>query len=766
MSLVEGHDAAAWVVRQRWAVAIAWLAALAALAPAAARIERVLDVSARVEGSESAAVDATLRARFTTPFARYAVLVATGLPGVTTPAGEAMLRSIVATVREVPGVTGTISYLDAQDPAFAPRPGERTFVLVGLDPSGGSLDALVPRLRAASAQLLARSRASHPRLALRWTGDVALNYDLRVTSAAQARGAELQALPVTLALLVLVFGAAVAALLPAAAAVAAIVVSLGAAAWVSAHWALSILLQNVVSMLGLGLGVDYSLLMLSRWREETASGHEPAAAAVRAARGAGRTILLSAATVLVGFAGLLLVPLNELRGVAVGGALVVAAAALAAVTFIPALLAVLGGRIELGQIARLARRRNASAIAPETSRWHRWARLVSLRPGAVLLAAGIPMVVLAAQARRMQATLPRADWLPARMESARALADLTGMRRTGVVQALRVLVEMPRGTSVLEPAGWRGVARVSRMIAADPRVERVQSLPALVPYELPDPVVLSLVPAGATRALVSADQRVALIEVLPAPGVDFPTLTEFVRELRAHDAAAMTGVPGARLIVGGMPAFNADYEDAVAGRLGAVVALVSLGTLLALLVGFRSVLVPVKAIVLNLVSVAASLGAVVLVFQDGHGAALLGVQSPMGGLFPALPVLVFCIVFGLSIDYEVFLVARVAEARRAGLAEREALAEGLARTGSVITSAAAVMLVVFSAFVLGDFLMIKVLGFALATAVLLDATIVRLALGPALLVLAGRWNWWPARLPHVPLAPCVPIPAPPAPPPG
>jgi RND superfamily putative drug exporter len=192
-----------------------------------------------------------------------------------------------------------------------------------------------------------------------------------------------------------------------------------------------------------------------------------------------------------------------------------------------------------------------------------------------------------------------------------------------------------------------------------------------------------------------------------------------------------------------MPAFNADYEDAIDGSIGLVIGLVLGGTLLALLVGFRSILIPLKALALNLLSVAAALGAVVLVFQDGHGAALVGLEAGMGGLFPALPVLVFCIVFGLSMDYEVFLVARVAEARNAGMSDADAIAEGLARTGGMITSAAAIMIVVFGAFMLGDFLMIKVLGFALATAVLLDATVVRMAIGPALLSLAGKWNWWP-----------------------
>ena len=176
-----------------------------------------------------------------------------------------------------------------------------------------------------------------------------------------------------------------------------------------------------------------------------------------------------------------------------------------------------------------------------------------------------------------------------------------------------------------------------------------------------------------------------------------------------------------------------------------VVLLVVAGTFVALMVSFRSVLVPVKAIALNLLSVGAAFGAVVLVFQEGHGASWVGLAGPTGGVFPAVPLLVFAIVFGLSMDYEVFLVARIAEARRAGLPEADAVAAGLRRTGGVITSAAAIMVAVFGAFALGDLLVVRILGFALAVAVLLDATLIRIAIGPALLCLAGRWNWWPGR---------------------
>jgi RND superfamily putative drug exporter len=219
-----------------------------------------------------------------------------------------------------------------------------------------------------------------------------------------------------------------------------------------------------------------------------------------------------------------------------------------------------------------------------------------------------------------------------------------------------------------------------------------------------------------------------------------------VRELRKDGAVVLTGVPGATLRIGGIPALTADYQTIVRDRFVSIIALVVGGALLALLGGFRSLFAAVKAIALNLLSVAASFGALVLVFQEGHGSSLFGVREGTGSIFPIVPIVAFAIVFGLSMDYEVFLVARVLEARRSGMSELEAIPEGIAKTAGLITSAAAIMIVVFAAFTFGNFLVIKMLGFTLAVAVFIDATIVRIVIGPALLRVAGDWNWWPGGL--------------------
>jgi RND superfamily putative drug exporter len=336
------------------------------------------------------------------------------------------------------------------------------------------------------------------------------------------------------------------------------------------------------------------------------------------------------------------------------------------------------------------------------------------------------------------------------MESAVALRELTSMGRGAVVQTLRLTLELPPDVSAVDDSGWTATSRLARQLVADSAVARVRSLPGLLaPFgaSLPRDVLLSTLPYDVRQTFVSRDGHMAMLEVVPREGLWPDQLTALVNRIRDMAPVSTTSVGTSMVRVGGVPALNMDYEDAVAGsrQFMRVVSLIVMATLVVLAIGFRSLLVPLKAIALNLLAVAASFGAVTLVFQEGFGASLLGVGGPLGRVFPAIPVLVFSVVFGLSMDYEVFLVARVREGRVAGLEEGEAIAEGLTHTARLITSAAAIMIAVFGAFMLGDFLLMKMLGFALAFAVLIDATVMRLAISPALLVIAGRWNWWPGE---------------------
>jgi len=721
-------------------IALVWAVIAVALLPKAGSLAGRLEVGAQVEGSESAAVDRLLEGPLQSAYARYAVLVVGGVPSPTTPRGAAVLRRVVDTLTRAPHVAGVYSYLDRPDTLLVGKRGG-TLVLVGLVSDAGPPDQLVPPLRALTVGLVDELQVEFPHATLRWTGEAALNVDLRRTSAADVGHAERRALPLTTALLLLAFGAVVAATVPVVVGALAIAIALGAAAVAAGLWPLSILLQSVVPMLGLGLGIDYALLMVSRFRDGLAEGAAPQLAAELAAAHAGHTILMSAATVALGFLALLVVPLNEMRAIAAGGLLVVLTSALLATTLLPGVLATLGRRIDWIRVRRAGARRSSVEL------WRRWGAMVTAHPWPALVAGAIPLLVLGTQALGVRTGLPRGDWLPPTMESAQALRDLRGMRRTGIAQAIRLVVVLPEGMTVRRSVAWAAIGRYVATLEADPRIARVRSIVGVAEGAGMSRAALASTPGfmtrHLTRGLVSPDGSLALLELLPDESVAPDQTVSLVRELR-RTAPGQIAIPGVAVLVGGLPAFNADYQDAVAGRLRTIVALVVGGTTLALLIGFRSLLVPLKAVALNLLSVGAACGALKLVFQDGHGARLLGVAEPLEAVFSSLPVIVFCVVFGLSMDYEVFLVTRVRELRRSGLGDRDAIVEALGRTGQVITNAAVIMLVVFGAFMLGDVLLTKMLGFTLAVAVLIDATVVRMVVGPALLQLAGRWNWWPA----------------------
>ena len=734
------------IVRRPWRVLAAWAAVTALLLPLASGAERRFDVAARVPGSESERVAATLATDFASPFAEYAVLVVDGVPPPTAADGAAALAQVLDSLRGTRDILRTFSWRDAEDSVFLGPTG--TFVVAGLARHGAGGDPGVARLRAASARAERALRLSHPGARLLWTGERVLNHDLRVASAADAASAERRVLPLTAALLLVGFGSVVAALLPVGVGLLAIVLATALLATVSLHWPVSVLALNVVSMLGLGLGIDYALLVVSRFREARGEGLAPTDAAAHAARRAGHTVLVSAAAVAIGLASLLVLPLPELRSIGIGGLVVTALAALLACTLVPAMLALLGPRLERWSVR--GTRGGLASTPAMVARWRRWGATVARRPALVLLLAGAPVVLLAAQASRLRTGLPRGDWLPAHLESADGVRRLRAMQRDGVIQTVRVVIELPDGIGAWEPAAWTAAHRVATRLRSDARIDRVRALSLALGPVAPPPTVRGFIPSDVAASFVSRDERKVLVEAVPRGGVAPADLSSLVVALRASDHAAMTALHGARILVGGLPAFNVDYADAVRARGLLLVLLVVGATALALGVAFRSVLVPLKAIALNLLSVAAAFGAVVLVFQDGWLLGVVGLAAPLDGTFPAVWPVVFCMVFGLSIDYEVFLVARVAEARRADCDEGAAIAEGVARTGGVVTSAAAVMLVVFAAFALGDFVLMKILGVALATAIVIDATVVRLALGPALLALAGRWNWWPGE--RVPLS--------------
>jgi RND superfamily putative drug exporter len=702
--------------------------------PFAAAVNGELDATTRLDDSESGRVETVLREQFKSPFAQIALLRVAGVPPATTDPGRAVLERVVQALRRSPPVQGTLSYMDREDRLFVGQDGS-ALVIVGLRAPHGPNDDSMALLHGTTEGLQRDLAGQYPQLAFGWTGEAAVNADMRRISSEQTRTAELRVLPLTLLLLLIAFRSLPSAVLPVVCGGLTILVSLGVVALLNAFWPASVIVVSVISMVGLGLSIDYALLIVSRYRDARDEGSSHAQAVLVAVQRGARTVVVSGTAVAIGFAAMLLVRISEVRSIGAGGLVVTGVAVAVACTLLPILLSRIGPWLDRGRFPRV----RSSGGRPWLRSWATW---VTRHPWTVLIVAGAPLLLLAAQAAHLRGDLPRGRWLPEIAESVRVLHEIEGVSRGNFGQIIPVILELPPGTTIYDERGWQAASKLARSFARDPRVQHVWAATTLSTMPLSGPEILGRLPESVRRSFVSGDGRAALVQILPKTGLATTDAVTFVREIRSRGEAS-TGIDGAHLIVGGVPAFNVDYQDAIGGAFNIVALSVIAATLIVLALAFRSLLIPIKAVALNLLSVAASFGAVVLVFQDGYGSRLFGLQGPMDGGFPIVPILVFCIVFGLSMDYEVFIVARVADGRRSGLSEEQSLIEGLVTSGRVVSFAAAIMVVVFGSFVMGEFILIKILGFALSVAVILDATVVRLAVGPALIRLAGRWNWWP-----------------------
>src|SRR6202051_3303868 len=427
-------------VRRFWVSGIVFAVAIALL-PFSFHAERHLETATRVEGSQAETVRQELADRFRSPFVDQVVLVIQGLPPVDSEEGAQASESIVTALREQPGVSGVVSYLDSRDPIFLGR-GGGTFVLVGLTSTDGPVELLVPKLHQLASSLENQLRGRYPAVKLELTGEIPLNFDIRKASSDDVQRGESLVIPATLALLLVAFGSLIAALIPLAVGQLAIATTLAITGFLAQRWHLSILVQNLATMLGLGLGIDYALLMVSRFREALAEGYDPGHAADLAAgqagrRGggfrealaegydpghaadiaagqAGRTLIISATTVAIGFSALLTVPISELRSIGIAGLLVTVLSVMLCTFILPWVLGLLGHRINAARVRLPARRfKTPDSLCAVSKRWVRWGRIITRRPWTALLVAGIPLLTLAFQARRISPGVPDNNSLPA-----------------------------------------------------------------------------------------------------------------------------------------------------------------------------------------------------------------------------------------------------------------------------------------------------------------------------------------------------------------
>src|ERR1700674_5504593 len=416
-SLKTGHDAA----RRRFWLAMSGFVIALALLPFSYKVERRLETVVHIKGGESEKVDLELAQRFQSPYAQRLVLVISGIPDPDSAKSADALGFLTSSLRSVPGVSGAVSSLDWPDPLFTGTNGG-ALIIVGLDPP--DVEALGPKLRARADWMEGQLRAQYPNIKLEITGETPLNFDLRKVSADDVSHAEKRAMPVTLVLLLLAFGSLWAALLPLGVGVLSISMAMGAAALLAHYLHLSILVQNLATMLGLGLGIDYALLMVSRFREALGEGCDPGCAADIAGEQAGRTLLISATTVAIGFSALLIVPISELRSIGIAGLLVTVLSVMLCTFILPWVLGLLGHRINAARVLPARRFETRESLCAASERWVRWGSIITRRPWIALLVAGIPLLILAFQARRISPGIPDHDSLPAAAESVQALHTL------------------------------------------------------------------------------------------------------------------------------------------------------------------------------------------------------------------------------------------------------------------------------------------------------------------------------------------------------
>jgi putative drug exporter of the RND superfamily len=583
-----------------------------------------------------------------------------------------------------------------------------------------------------------RSEVHSSALRITATGDVPLAYDFDTYLASDLRRSEAVSLPLALILLVIVFSTGIAALLCLGVGVFAVLGGVGATLALAHAIDVSTYAVNVVTLVGLGIAIDYSLFIVTRFREELGSGNSVEDALATTMATAGRAILFSGLSVAIGLAGLLFYTGTALVSMGIAGAVVVAISVLYGVTLLPAMLAILGHRIKSIRIPILQPKPFGEGA------WHRLATWVMRRPWLVLIPTVAILLVAGSPFLDLQLANSDVTQLPTNAE-ARQGADLLQAQFPQVgTNTIAVVVQFDHGppTSAANVAtayalsqklsALHGVTSIRSYVNVDPTftLASYQSL-----YTQPRPALPSAVRSVLTNLTGSS---IAVLDVANPYFVTSDQAHALVRQIRADDS-----VLGASVKVTGDTAFDIDLVNYMINHTPLAIGFVLVTTLIVLAVLLRSVILPFKAVLMNALSLSAAFGALVWIFDQGHLSSILGFTP--GPLDPTIPVLLFCVVFGLSMDYEVFLLTRMQEAWHRTGDNRIAVADGLERSGRLVTGAAAIMACVFLAFALASIVTIKSIGVGMAVAVIVDASLVRALVVPALMRLLGKANWWAPR---------------------
>ncbi|WP_301107493.1 MMPL family transporter [Sporosarcina sp.] len=555
------------------------------------------------------------------------------------------------------------------------------------------------------------------------TGGGAFEHDINKASQRDLMTAEAIGLPIAIVVLLFAFGTVVASFVPLVVGIGTVVSSLGVLALLGNTVDLSIFVLNIVPMLGLALSIDFALLFISRYREELKK-QSITDSIIRTIRTAGRSIIFSAVCVFIGLGAMLLIKVDIFMNIALGGMIVVGMAVISSLTLLPSVLLLLGDRIHKGRLLK--------DRGEEANGWRKFANAVIKRPVTIAIVAIVLLAIALIPVRNMELTIPQIDSLPKSFDTRLAFEQMQDTFKLDDESTVFLLAERKGGWK--DTDGLSDMKKLEDQLMNDSLVEDVSTIYTASGIKTPEQWEQSLLAPGMEERLNPVLENFAkgdrlLIPVTLAASGSSNEAQDWVRDWSAKDTQW-------NLLIGGEPRFNQEIFDEITDHIVYVLLIIVVSTFFILMFAFRSLIIPIKAILMNILGLSATFGILVYIFQYGH----FGLHP--GTVALIIPVIVFSLVFGLSMDYEVFLISRMQEEFSHSFDNDKSTVEGLATTSKVITSAALIMIVLTGAFAFTDVMPVKQIGVGIAIAVAIDATIIRLLLVPSLMKLFGKWNWW------------------------
>jgi RND superfamily putative drug exporter len=654
------------------------------------------------------------------------------------PSYKQAVENTLAKINSKPGVSTITTYYNSGAPQLVSANKQSTYAIVGLNGNNVTIGKYMKDLRPLLTSEI---------LTVQLGGEPAINEEISKQVSEDIKNAELLTFPILAVLLLIIFGSLIAAALPLAIGGMTILGAFLLLAGLTQFTDVSIFASSIVTILGLGLAIDYSLFVVSRFREELVKYNgDVQAALAKTMQTAGRTVVFSGLTVAISLLSLLVFPQMFLRSMGLGGTAAVLVAMLASITVLPAILALLGKRVNSLSVMALVRRNRPVNQTEKQGFWYRFSHLVMRRPVIILLITLIPLIYVGLPFLRINFSVPDAKSLPAKFESRAVFDKLENDFPRNETSPIQVVVRT--NGNVSEPANLNALYDYTRQIAAITGVKRVDSLVTLNPQldknayqQFYSDTARAQNPQSAQAYARFAKDNYTLVSVL----YESPTLSSETQKI-VRDIRSISVPAGMNVEVGGQTAYLIDFLANLQTSVPVAFAII-IGVIFVLLfLMLGSIIVPLKAVVLNVLSLSASFGALVWIFQEGNLANFFNF-TPTGSVDGTQPILIFAIAFGLSMDYEVFLLSRIKEQYDRTGDTTGSVATAIQKTGSIITSAAALLFIVIAGFALGDVLFIKQIGVGLGLAILVDATIVRMLLVPASMRLMGKYNWWsPAPL--------------------